>query len=233
MKSTIHYGKTVIDYELLLMNRKSLEIAVHPDKSVVVKAPRSSSVEEIEERLHRRTRWIKRQITYFSQFDPRTLPRRYVGGESHRYLGRQYRLKIEKAKNDNVLLKNGYFYIECRSKEPSHIKALLDTWYRQKADRYIPKVFDDCWARFNKGKNEKPTLKLRKMKTRWGSLSSKGRLTVNLILIQSPKECIEYVVMHELCHLMHHNHGPAFYKQLETIMPDWKKIKHKLELSMA
>jgi hypothetical protein len=226
---TISYGKTEIDYELLMMNRKSLEIAVHPDKSVVVKAPSTSGFEAIEEKIKKRARWIKRQIAYFNQFDPRTPDRKYVGGESHLYLGRKYRLKIEASDKDQVLLKNGYFWIETTSNETYHIKFLMDAWYRRRAKMYLCKIFNDCWAGFNKGDLNKPNLKLQKMEKRWGSLSSKGRLTLNVKLIHAPKECIEYVVIHELCHLIHHNHGSKFYKLLEHTLPDWMKRKHKLE----
>ncbi len=215
----VRYGKTEIDYELLLMNRKSLEIAVHPDKSVVAKAPGSSTLEAIEEKIKKRARWIKHQIAYFNQLDPRTPERRYIGGESHLYLGRKYRLKVKKSERDKVLLKNGYFHIECVHDSPSHIKGIMDAWYKRRAKMCLSKIFADCWEGFKKGGLEKPNLKLQKMDKRWGSLSTKGQLTLNLNLIQTPKGCIEYVVIHELCHLIHHNHGPLFYKFLDRTMP--------------
>lgn len=230
---TIAYGKTAIDYELMRMDRKSLEIAVHPDKSVVVKAPLNSSTEAIEGKIKKRARWIKRQIAYFNQFDPRTPDRKYVGGESHLYLGRKYRLKIEASEQDKVLLKNGYFCIDATSMGPEHIKALLDSWYKRRAKMHLSKIFDDCWGDFKKGELDKPTLKLQQMEKRWGSLSSKGQLTLNSNLIQTPKECIEYVVIHELCHLVHHNHGSEFYSLLDRTMPDWMKRKHKLEMALV
>ncbi len=229
---TISYGKTEIDYELLMMNRKSLEIAVHPDKSVVVKAPKTSTLEAIEEKIKKRARWIKRQIAYFNQFDPRTPDRKYVGGESHLYLGRKYRLKIETSDKDKVLLKNGYFCIEATSSLPHHIEQLMDDWYRRRAKMYLSKIFDDCWEGFKKSDLNKPNLKLQKMDKRWGSLSGKGQLTLNVNLIQTPKECVEYVVIHELCHLIHHNHGTEFYKLLDRTLPDWMKRKHKLEMAL-
>jgi predicted metal-dependent hydrolase len=229
---TISYGKTEIDYELLMMNRKSLEIAVHPDKSVVVKAPETSTLEAIEKKIKKRARWIKRQITYFNQFDPRTPDRKYVGGESHLYLGRKYRLKIEASDKDKVVLKNGYFCIETTSNQPDHIKQLMEVWYRRRAKMYLSKIFDACWEDFKKGNLSKPNLKLQKMDKRWGSLSGKGQLTLNVKLIQTSKECIEYVVIHELCHLTHHNHGTEFYKLLDSTMPDWMKRKHRLEMTL-
>lgn len=229
---TISYGKTEIDYELLIMDRKTLEIAVHPDKNVVVKAPQTSSLETIEEKIKKRSRWIKRQIAYFNQFNPRTPNRKYVGGESHLYLGRKYRLKIEVSDKDKVLLKNGYFYIKSTSIKPEHIQQLMNSWYRRMAKMRLSKIFDDCWKDFKKGDLNKPNLKLQKMDKRWGSLSSTGQLTLNVNLIQTPKECIEYVVIHELCHLIHHNHSTEFYKLLDRTLPDWMKRKHKLEMSL-
>ena len=71
------------------------------------------------------------------------------------------------------------------------------------------------------------------MQKRWGSLSDKGTVTLNTDLIRAPKECIDYVVTHELCHLKYNNHGPEFYKLLDSVIPGWEKIKHKLELSMV
>ncbi|MEM8727610.1 MAG: SprT-like domain-containing protein [Chlamydiota bacterium] len=130
------------------------------------------------------------------------------------------------------MLKNGYFCIEATSGKPEHIEKLMDSWYRRRAKTYLSKIFDDCRDGFKKGDLNKPNLKLQKMDKRWGSLSRKGRLTLNVNLIQTPKECIEYVVIHELCHLIHHNHGTEFYKLLDRILPDWMKRKHKLEMTL-
>lgn len=213
-----------------MMNRKSLEIAVHPDKSVVIKAPLTSTIETIEEKIKKRARWIKRQIAYFDQFDPYTPERKYVDGESHLYLGCKYRLKIEQSDKNKVLLKNGYFLIESTSDQHEHIKDLMGSWYKRHAKLCLLKIFDDCWEIFKKSNLSKPHLKLQTMHKRWGSLSGKGQLTLNVHLIQTPKACIEYVVIHELCHLIHHDHSANFYRLLNRTMSDWSKRKHKLEM---
>lgn len=230
--ATICYGQTKLHYELLVMKRKSLEIAVHPDKRIVVKAPQTSTLEAIEEKMRKRARWIKRQLAYFNQFAPRTPDRQYVGGESHLYLGRKYRLKIEVTNKDQVFLKNGYFYVAATSSKPKHLQALMNTWYSQRAKMHLSKIFADCWDVFKKNDLKKPNLKLQKMDKRWGSLSTKGQLTLNFNLIHTPKDCIEYVVMHELCHLIYHNHSPEFYKLLDLTLPDWVRRKHKLEMAL-
>ena len=229
----ITYAGKSIPFHLSYSNRKSIEIAVHPNGLVTVKAPEETDKNLIQRRVYKRARWIRRQIRYFAQFDPRTPERRFVGGESHLYLGKKYRLKIRQAETDKVLLKHGFFHIATVNNEPEHIAILLEEWYRSKANIYFLKVFEECWYPFHKKVVDKPTLKIRNMKTRWGSLSSKGSLTLNLELIKAPRECIEYVVIHELCHLFHPNHGAEFYNLLERMLPDWIKRKHKLEMSLS
>lgn len=229
---TILYGESVIHYELLMMNRRSLEIAVHPNKSVVVKAPMTQSLESVEAKIRKRARWIKRQLKYFSQFDPRTPDRLYVSGETHLYLGKKYRLKIEMSSENRMVLKNGYFVIQAILNTPDKIKGLIEKWYKNRSKVVFSEIFETCWDTFKSKNISKPTLRIKKMDKRWGSLSQNGQLTLNLSLIKAPKECIEYVVIHELCHLIEHNHGSEFYKLLEQTMPDWMKRKHKLELSL-
>lgn len=229
---TVRYGDTDIIYELLMMNRTSLEIAVHPDKRVVVKAPITQSLEAVEAKIKKRARWIKRQLKYFNQFDPRTPDRQYVSGETHLYLGKKYRLKIQMSSKNSVVLKNGYFTIQAIRNDPDEIKNLLEKWYNIRSNVVFTDIFESCWDAFKSKNTTKPRLRIQKMDKRWGSLSSNGQLTLNVSLIRAPKECIEYVIIHELCHLIEHNHGVRFYKLLDQRMPDWIKRKHKLELSL-
>ena len=114
------------------------------------------------------------------------------------------------------MLKNGYFHIQSPNPSQGHIQKLLEEWYLQKASTCFHAVFHLVWERFTTTAVAKPSLKIRKMKTRWGSLSNRGRLTLNLDLIKAPKECIEYVVIHELCHLAHRHHDSDFYKLLDA-----------------
>jgi predicted metal-dependent hydrolase len=233
MQHRIKYGSKTIRFDVVYAARKSLQIEVYPDRHILVKAPAGTDIDEIETRMLRRSRWISKQLDYFQQFEPRTPARTYVGGETHLYLGRQYRLKILQAEQCGVKLVRGYFLVSVNgSPTPKIIMALLDQWYAEKATKQFHEAFERCWPKFEKRGVPKPDIQIRKMKSRWGSLSAKGRLTLNTDLVRAPKECIDYVVTHELCHLKHHNHSPAFYELLEKSMPDWKKRKHKLELSL-
>lgn len=227
-------GKS-ISFHLHYSNRKSMEIAVHPDGSVVVKAPLGTDKKLIEHRVHKRACWINRQIGYFARFAPRTPKRRFVGGESHLYLGGKYRLKINLSETEGVLLKRGYFHITSVDAGSERVAELLNAWYRRRAEVCFSQVLEECWHRhrFQKKGAEKPTLKIRTMKTRWGSLSKSGGMTLNLDLVKAPRACIEYVIVHELCHLLHLNHGKEFYNLLERLLPDWEKRKLKLEMTLA
>ncbi len=230
---TLTYDGETIPFHLQYSKRKSLEIAVYPDGSVVVKAPLGEDETLVENFIHQRARWIRRQRRYFAQFEPRTPERQFVGGESHLYLGKQYRLKIRPSATDEVLLKRGFFHIQAVDDKPEHIAMLLEAWYWSKAEVYFAQLFAECWQLFQEKGVGKPALKIRKMKTLWGSFSVKRGITLNLELIKTPRECIEYVVIHELCHLFHLNHGPEFYNLLEQFLPDWTKRKHRLETALS
>ncbi|ACM20724.1 zinc-dependent protease DUF45, putative [Geotalea daltonii FRC-32] len=232
-RGTIIHGKDTICFNVLYVARKTLEIAVHPDSRVVVKAPVGTLFDEVQKRVVKRAGWIKRQLDYFRQFEPRTPPRRYLGGETHLYLGRHYRLKVVKGDENMVKLVRGHMCVSLAEPSPETVKALLDQWYRQKAVAKFNDNFDRCWPSFKKILGEKPKIQIRRMSKRWGSLSKGGILTLNTELIRAPRECIEYVITHELCHMECHDHSSAFYDLLEKVMPDWEKRKHKLELALV
>jgi len=227
------YGRKTIHYTLYYADRKTLEIAVHPDGAVIIKAPVGINQKEIEERLYKRARWIVKQHNYFNQFNPRTPERKYVGGETHLYLGRHYRLKINSNTPEHVSLTRGFFQVSAgKDTRPIVVKRLLNEWYRKKAVIHFNESLDRCWPAFSAFTSAKPPLQIKRMKRRWGSLSKRGMITLNISLIKAPRECIDYVVRHELCHLKHHDHSSAFYHMLERVSPNWEHIKHKLELTL-
>jgi len=230
----IAYGGKEIVFHIHVCDRKTMEIAVHPDSQVIVKAPQNASADDIRGRVYRRARWIARQIKYFQQFHPRTPQRQYVGGETHLYLGRQYRLKVSAGEDTYVKLVRGNLFVTCRRKPiPSKVRSLLDEWYLERARTKYAESLARCFPYFQRMGYSPPTIHIRRMKTRWGSLSSRGALTLNRDLIRAPRDCIDYVVTHELCHLRIRDHSRAFYRLLEQVMPDWDKRKHKLELVLV
>ena len=233
-KHSVVYGRKSIDFSLFYCDRKTMEIAVNPDSTVIVKAPMQSDTALIEKKIIKRARWILRQLNYFNQFNPKKPDRCYVNGETHLYLGKQYRLKLAEGPENSVKLSRGFFHITCRSEpNPDTAKKLLNQWYSEKAQLQFAESVDRCWQKFNGLDIGQPILSIKRMQKRWGSLSDKGTVTLNTDLIRAPKECINYVVTHEFCHLKYHDHSPEFYKLLDSVIPGWEKIKHKLELSMV
>jgi hypothetical protein len=229
MSACITYGKELIFYELLFLDtRKTMTIEVHPDGRVVVKAPEGCSHDDIAGRLHRRAGWISRKLEEFRAYSPRTPARQYLGGETHLYLGKQYRLQVFKGDPPAVKLQAGKIQIAVKTAgHREAVKSLLDDWYRSRAKIIFNEILLKNISHF-KG-FEVPGIKMRAMKTRWGSLSPRGIMSLNISLIKAPRQCIEYVVVHELCHLPHPQHDKAFYHMLAKILPDWEARKKKLE----
>jgi hypothetical protein len=230
---SLQYGEKQLVFDVKKSDRKTIEISVHPDKHLIVKAPKNISQEQLEKKLRKRASWVIKKLRFFDNFELKNTTKNYIGGETHLYLGRQYRLKVSEGTANDVKLTRGFFEITCKNEiKPEKVKQLLDYWYRAKSEEKYNKYMEEWWPYFDKQGFTRPDLKIRKMKTRWGSLSKKGNVTLNIELIKAPKECIKYVIVHELCHLQYHNHGSDFYSLLEKLMPDWKKRKQKLEMAM-
>jgi predicted metal-dependent hydrolase len=234
-KRSVHYGAHVIGFSVVRRDRKTLEIAVESDASVVVAAPAAATPEAIDAKVRKRGAWIRRQQRYFTQFLPRTPERRYVAGETHLYLGRQHRLKIQGGDQEGVKLARGF--ISVTTSDPArteNIETLVEGWYRERAHLKFAERVDINLGRFADPEAHRPRrLIVRKIKQRWGSMSAAGRLLLNLRLIEAPINAVDYVITHELCHVAEPNHGPRFIALLSEVMPDWPKRKERLEKIMA
>jgi predicted metal-dependent hydrolase len=198
---------------------------------VLIRAPVGCPEELIAERARKRAAWISRQLHEFERYRPRTPARQYVNGESHLYLGRQYRLKLVSAEATTVTLSRSRLAIGLPgTPDPERAKALLHRWYLDRAREIFSDLLDACLPRVNG--SERPRLIVRAMQSRWGSLSRAGTMTLNADLIRAPRPCIEYVVIHELCHLRHRNHGTRFLRLLGQTLPDWEQRKRRLEAAL-
>jgi len=229
MTGTLTYGADTIRYEVrFLASRQTLAIEVHPDSRVLVRAPLGCPEALIAERVQRRAGWISRQLAEFERYRPRTPARQYVSGESHLYLGRQYRLKLRQGESASVRLARGQLLLSLPGDpEPDRVKALLHRWYLDRARAVFSDVLGASLLRFKHV--EHPRLIVRAMQSRWGSLSRAGTMTLNVNLVRAPRPCIEYVVVHELCHTRHRDHDARFFKLLGQVMPDWEQRKQRLE----
>lgn len=231
MLYTLQFGTTTIEYEVIYADRKTLAIHVHPDTRVIVEAPEHTDLALIEERVYKRAAWILRQQRTFEQYSFDQPPREYVSGETHYYLGRQYRLKVLQSatRRESARMSRGRILIYVQdTQNRERIKGLLEDWYRRQAKRVFQERLDEWYPKAARFGTDYPELAIRRMKSRWGSCTPSGKITLNLKLIQTPKVCIDYVIAHELCHRKEPNHGPAFYALLDRIMPDWRDRKQRL-----
>jgi predicted metal-dependent hydrolase len=235
---TVHalqYGTTTIQYELRYAARKTLGITVRPDDlHVVVKAPQGAPLEAVEKKVLKRAAWILKQQRDLARYLPHLPPRQYVSGETHRYLGRQHRLKVLESANgagQGVERDRNYIYVHVSDKtDTASVKALLDDWYHEHARRVFQARLAACYPKVAHIGVPYPDIVVRAMRTRWGSCSAQGKITLNVKLVKVPKSYIDYVIFHELCHLAAPDHTPRFYALLDRVLPDWRERRERLNL---
>lgn len=235
MKETnfVTYGSGEFRFELIRCARKTLGITVNSDTTVVVRAPEKASYNQILSKVQNRARWILKQIDYFESFLPVTPPREYVSGETHLYLGKQYKLKVTSGDNEAVWLLRGQIIVITSNRNDSNrVKKLLIKWYKEHTTSYFEKKFNEIITRSGFNVDGKATLEMKRMSKRWGSCTPGGKVIVNPEIIKAPSKCIEYVFIHEFCHIKHPHHGEEFYSLQEKMMPDWKQWKDRLERVM-
>lgn len=211
-------------------DRMQLSISVHPDGVVTALAPVHRSIDDVAAHLRRRQSWITKQRRHFEKYQPLPAEKRYVAGETHLYLGRQYRLRINEGGAASVKLVGGFFHVTIPQKEDTRsIASAMNQWYRLHAELIFRGRLEHCLDAAASLRVPPIQLRVVSMKRRWGSCSSAGTITLNTDLVKTPLHCIEYVIMHELCHLRVHDHSPAFYRLLGRCMPDWRQRKERLE----
>ncbi|MDR6513353.1 putative metal-dependent hydrolase [Novosphingobium capsulatum] len=232
---SVEYGATRIECRVVRRARKTLEIAVEPDMSVVIAAPMDATAEAIEAKVRKRATWIIRQQRFFAQFMPRMPERQFVAGETHRYLGRQYRLKVVPHVQQGVKMNRGFIVVQThRPFSPAATRELVEAWYKDRAHTKFAERIDVNLQRFSDSEFRRPKgVIIRQMKQRWGSMSPGCRLMLNRRLIEAPVDAIDYVITHELCHVTEAHHGQAFYDLLARVLPDWERRKQRLEQAMA
>ncbi|QMT61698.1 M48 family metallopeptidase [Legionella sp. PC997] len=229
--SYITFGIDKIPFELRPKRQEghSITIKVKPDCQVIVFAPPSATHDEIIVAVNKRAKWVYNKLRVFKSQQDYITPRQYLSGESHYYLGKKYLLKViddSKAKPQVKLVRGQLQIIAARSIE--HRRQLLLDWYKQKAFEFFSKRLDQLiltvpWIK------ERPTISIRAMRSRWGSCGVNRKIMLNTHLIKAPTACIDYVILHELCHHSEHNHSDKFYRLLSQVSPNWKRVKHYLD----
>ena len=227
LRDTLQYGSVEIPFSTVFADRTTLEIGVDPDGSVLVKAPHGTPYVRVRQRVAQKARWIEKQRRFFGRL-PRKSQRQYVGGETHLYLGKRYRLKVETGTRVATRLRGGHIIVQTPDGSPEATARALETWYRQRAKVKLTERLDVSVERMRFAGVQRPEMALRRMATRWGSWTPSGRIHLHPHLVRAPVPCIDYVVTHELCHAVHAHHGSAFYTLLSQAMPDWRERKERL-----
>lgn len=211
--------------------RKSLAAEVYPNFSVVIKAPEQAKDFEIRDFIKRKTPWIEKQINYFKQFN---VPedKIYESGSSALYLGRQYQVIIKKSLLRNIvkIFNNKIYILTPLPQKLDEINQAFSDWMIKRAETVFNERLNVCMKAFPDLKM--PSLKIRKLNKRWGSYLKKHEIVLNPALIKASKQAIDYVIYHELCHAYYPNHTEEFYNLLSLKMPNWEKVKEKMELKI-
>jgi len=237
-RGVIAYGDELIHYDVIrktagIKTARKVTIKVHPDQRVVATVPHDATSEAIQTAMLKKSRWVWQHITALSAQHEHVIVRKYVSGETQFYLGRRYMLKvlIDSTAIANAKLFRGKLAVTLRQdnkKKAKTVKALINQWYQYRAEiifherlnLMLPKT---TWV------SGRPAFRILTMKKQWGSCSTKGLLMLNPHLVKAPKECIDYVILHELCHIAEHNHSERFWRLLTQVMPQWKEVKAKLD----
>lgn len=226
----IAFGTRKITYNLHRQDRKRMRIVVSPELTVDVFAPATANEEQIEAAVLKKAAWITSKLDALERYHPLPAPKKYISGETLVYLGRQYRLKVQQGGRQPAKLRGRFLRVGVEDKKDTRsVKKAVDAWYRKRAHETLGRYLEKCYAIASRHGVAEPVLLIRAMRRRWGSCSPKGRITLNKNLVKAPVHCIEYVIMHELCHMKYHNHSKSFYSLLTRCQPDWRNRKEILD----
>jgi predicted metal-dependent hydrolase len=232
-KHKINFSDKIIEFELVRKKVKNINLNVKPDMTIVVSASDKVPLDYIMNFVKNKVPWILKNVSYFKDVQPEYKSKKdYVSGETFKYLGKQYRLKVEETEEkEEVKYYQGYIYIYVKDKNNyKHKEKLLNQWFREKAELNFNQSLLRVYPIIEKYGMQKPEIQIRTMKARWGScIKDKNIIMLNYELIKAPKFCIDYVVLHELSHFKYGNHNGDFYNFMTSLMPDWKQRKEILD----
>ena len=215
---------------MVTISSNMMSSIVNGNWTIQVEAPTDANLSDINKAVLKRARWVVGNVNEAVDRMEHVLPREYVSGETYFYLGKRFVLKVSKegATEVSVKLQRGEIIIEGANHEKHSAQKLLNIWYRDHANKYFSKRICELSEQVTWLKDI-PVFGVYNMKKQWGSCSRSGKILLNPHLIKAPRECIDYVIFHEICHLLEQNHSPRFYRQLEKLMPNWKSVKARLD----
>jgi predicted metal-dependent hydrolase len=229
LKETEDHRIGDLEFKVKYSSRRTIAISVLPDSSVIVRVPYITSIKKISRIVTEKYAWIIKHRDNYRKPDHSNLKRSYTTGTSHMFRGKESVLTIEKSSKPFVRFYDSTIALGLENPDNEDIvKRLLYYGYKNEAMNHFPILLNKV-LKENEIQGFRPSgLVIRTMKRRWGSCSARGLITLSTELIKLSDLYIEYVIIHELCHLRHHNHGPHFYELLTEIFPDWKRVRKEL-----
>lgn len=228
MLKAVDLGSCSLSYDLQRKRIKNINLRIHADGSILVSAPSRVPVGVIEDFIRTKGDYILSTLDRFAQKAP--APRNYDKGERLSVLGREYVLDVIPAKKNCADMGGGVIKLYVKDAGDALLREkTLDKLLDALCEETVKGLCDEIYPLFAKRGVAYPEIKLRRMKSRWGSCASgKGLLTFNKVLVYAPMDCVEYVVYHEFVHFLHPNHSPDFYACLAQYVPDWKERRKRL-----
>jgi hypothetical protein len=234
----IKFKNKKIEFEIIRSNRKTIGIIVNADQELIVRSPKRTSIRKIKSLLTKKENWILKKLAKMSEIKAPPTAKEFISGETFLYLGGEYKLKLSAVVDLNELKVNleqdrltVNYPAELENDNENKKKAIRDqmiSWYRSQAEVKINKLVDIHKKNLNVEPNR---VVIKKQKKRWGSCSSKRNLNFNWKIIMAPPAVIEYLVVHELVHLIHPNHSRNFWQTVAEIIPDYQEKKEWLRIN--
>lgn len=233
MIKTFVYGNFKLDYVLIYSKRKSMSITVHPNMKVVVRVPDVASNYEIDKFLKAKYTWLNNKLEFYKEFKSNSLEKKYVSGSDVLLLGKQYKILVQNSDVESIYKDGNSLILKTKYdiNDSSYNLKLLNKFYEKEAEKIFKRRFKACLKQFDNEELKGISFKIRKMNKRWGSYQpSKHNILLNTELIKADRVCIDYIIIHELCHVFHQKHNRAFYDLLSKKSPNYKELEIKLEL---
>lgn len=227
IKTTIIDGSE-IRYEFKRSHRRSVVAKIRRDGVIEVKAPLLYRESNMLVFLNQHRRWIFNHFDRLQNADNQQ--KKYISGEIHNYLGKQYTLQVFESEKNSVFIEGNSLIINSKYPEnQEYLEVLLNKWYRNQAKIVFSNLLPPIIEKFRKYNVAPAKISIRDMRSRWGSCSRKGNISLNLQLIKLNENCIRQVMVHEMCHLVYFNHQAGFHALMDEMMPDWKLWKKDLK----
>ena len=211
---------------------KNINLKVNVDGKIIISMPMKMKLDKAKEFIKLKINWIKKHQDFYQNNLVLKESSNFEEGEILYLLGKQYRIKLFKGKENKVTINEKFIEIQIKNQyvdSREYIKQYYNKWLKQYALEIIEEIVKEYQEKLEKYEIKLPTIEIRNMKSRWGSCYFlKNKIVFSLNLIKTPISCIEYVVLHELSHFRYHNHSKDFYNFISIFMPDWKKRRKML-----